>query len=288
MSKASNRELSQQAERELAALADGSLADERRRQALARVHDSPQLQAELATQQRAVELLATAEETAPAALHERIGAMAAAQAQSDGLSTGRSAAVAAWRGRMRSRRQSRPAIAFAGATVLAGVVGIAIALSSSGQKTRQQSSPALSAAATTALTLRAATLPAPGESGHDHQQLAAAVGGVAFPYWKERFGWRGSGARTDTLAGRAVTTVFYSNSAGQRIGYAIVAGPAPASGGGSVVRRWGVAYRLSSREGVNAIVWRRDGHLCVIAGRGVSPQTLLSLASWGSARPRAA
>jgi hypothetical protein len=85
--------------------------------------------------------------------------------------------------------------------------------------------------------------------------------------------------------------VFYSNASGQRIGYAIVAGPAPATASaneGTILRRWGVAYRLSSHDGADVIVWRRGGHLCVMAGRGVSPRTLLALASWGSERARAA
>jgi hypothetical protein len=150
---------------------------------------------------------------------------------------------------------------------------------------------ALTPNAAAALTLSPATLPAPGESASSRSELTASVDGVAFPYWKERFGWRGSGARSDTLGGRAVTTVFYSNPSGQRIGYAIVAGPAPASGGGAggtLIRRWGVPYRLSAQDGANVIVWRRGGHLCVMAGRGISPRTLLSLASWGSERAHAA
>lgn len=287
MSEATDRELSQEAERELASLADGSLAGEHRRRALARVQGSPRLRAELAAQQQAVRLLARVDTAAPPDLHERIGAIAAAATH--GSPDGSPALAGAWRRRMRSRPRSRLGIAFAGATLLAGIVGIAVALGGGGgQEIRQQGSPALSAAATAALTLKPATLPAPSESTRDHEQLAAAVGGVAFPYWEERFGWRGSGARTDTLGGRTVTTVFYANAAGRRIGYAIVAGPAPASGYGSTVRRWGVVYRLSSREGANVVVWRRDGHLCVIAGRGVSPQTLLNLASWGGERPHTA
>jgi len=30
------------------------------------------------------------------------------------------------------------------------------------------------------------------------------------------------------------------------------------------------------------VTWTRSGHLCVIAGRGVSGHTLLRLASWGT------
>ena len=66
-----------------------------------------------------------------------------------------------------------------------------------------------------------------------------AVGGVTFPSWERAFGWRATGARTDTVGGREVTTVFYANSRGQRIGYAIAAGPRP----GGQRRRGGMARR---------------------------------------------
>lgn len=132
-----------------------------------------------------------------------------------------------------------------------------------------------------ASTLRAATLPAPPESQAHDAQLAVAVDGVPFPYWSERFGWRSSGSRTDRVEGRSITTVFYANSSGQRIGYAILAGtPAPRVGRGVVVWRGGVSYRMLSENGAAVVTWLRDRHLCVVSGRGVSSATLLRLASW--------
>lgn len=208
---------------------------------------------------------------APASLHQRIDAMATEAQQ-------RSPARRRIGWRMPARR-----LALAGATALAAL-GVVLAVTFSGGAGGRAFTPQAAAQ----LALSRATLPAPSESASNRSQLAASVAGVAFPYWKERFGWRGSGARSDTLGGRTVTTVFYSNPNGQRIGYAIVAGPAPRASGGSIVRRWGVSYRLSSHDGANVIVWRRGGHLCVIAGRGVRPGTLLKLASWGSERVRAA
>lgn len=208
---------------------------------------------------------------APESLHRRVQAMVADAQRSTPA-----------RRRMGWAMPARR-LAVAGATALAAAGAVlAVTLPGGG------GSGALTPNAAAALALSPATLPAPSESPSNRRELTASVGGVAFPYWEERFGWRGSGARSDTLGGRAVTTVFYSNPSGQRIGYAIVAGPAPASGGGTVVERWGVSYRLSSQDGANAIVWRRGGHLCVMAGRGVSPRTLLSLASWGSERAHAA
>jgi hypothetical protein len=132
-----------------------------------------------------------------------------------------------------------------------------------------------------ALTLAPATRTAPSESATRRAQLAAAVDGVAFPYWGERFGWRSTGSRSDRLAGRRVTTVFYADPAGRRIGYAIVAGtPAPHVAGGTIRMRAGTPYRLTRIDGRLVVAWTRAGHLCIVTGRGVSAATLLMLASW--------
>jgi hypothetical protein len=49
-----------------------------------------------------------------------------------------------------------------------------------------------------------------------------------------------------------------------------------------------VSYRVLAHDGATVVTWRRDGHLCVVAGRGVSARTLIGLASWDSAKPRTA
>ena len=159
------------------------------------------------------------------------------------------------------------------ATVIV-VVALAVVLGGGGP-----SGPSLRQAA--APTLRAATLPAPPESSANHAQLATAVDGVSFPYWEDRFGWRSTGTRSDRIDGRTVTTVFYSDAAGRRIGYAILAGtPAPRIDGGVIAWRGDVPYRLLTANGVAVVTWLRDGRLCVVSGRGVSSATLLKLASW--------
>jgi hypothetical protein len=273
---------------ELAPLADGTLAGAAREQALARVKDSPALQAALAEQRRVVELTAAVNVRAPQSLHRRVEAMLAQDAP------GASAAHAAehpqppWRTSLRSRAKTASFgfartrrigfAAVAAVAVLAAVVALAATGGSSG----------LSVQRTAALTLSPATGPAPAENEQHRSQLTVAVGGVAFPYWKERFGWRSSGTRKDELAGRTVTTVFYTDSQGRRVGYAIASGQAPQTSGGTVVRHWGVSYRLLSHDGATVVTWQRGGHLCVIAGRGVSARTLLGLASWDSERPHAA
>ncbi len=127
---------------------------------------------------------------------------------------------------------------------------------------------------------------APVENNAHPGQLAAAVDGVAFPYLEERFGWRSTGARTDRLGGRTVTTVFYADRDGGRIGYAIVSGtPAPAASGGTISHRDGVSYRLLQMHGAPVVTWQRDGRLCVLSGKGVSDTTLLALAAWSDDGP---
>ena len=257
-------DLPRDTEHELAALADGSLAPGRREQALARVHGSRELQVALAEQRRAVELTAAVDVRAPASLHHQLEGMLAPARRGPRFATARVGFATAG-----------AAAALAAAAIATGLIG--------------GDSPArLSAQQAAALTLSPATMPAPAESRTHRAQLAAAVGGVPFPYWEERFGWRGSGARADQIAGRSVTTVFYSNPEGRRIGYAITSGRAPVTDGGTVIRRWGVSYRVLSQDGATVVAWQRGGHLCVVSGRGVSAQTLLGLASWGSERSHSA
>jgi hypothetical protein len=174
---------------------------------------------------------------------------------------------------------SAPRLAAAGAIVAAAAT-VAIVLGSGGG-----GSSGLRPREAFALTLQAPTQAAPRESPNNHAQLAEGVEGVSFPYWGRRLGWRPVGARSDRLAGRTVTTVFYADSRGRRIGYAIVGGsPAPRPTGGRVRWRSGTPYRLLSENGVPVVSWMRGGHLCVVSGRGVGTATLLRLASWDAAR----
>ena len=184
-----------------------------------------------------------------------------------------------------SRRKGRPRIghrrspalanyAFAG-TLAAAVAAIAIAIALSGGG----NGPFIRQAS--ALTLDRPTSAAPSENPHNSTQLAAAVQGVAFPYWEERFGWRATGVRNDLVNGRAVTTVFYADRHGRQIGYAIVHGtPAPGQDRGEIALRGGTRYRVLQLHGATVVSWLRDGHLCVLAARGVDGATLLALASW--------
>jgi hypothetical protein len=160
-----------------------------------------------------------------------------------------------------------------GAAVVATalIVGLTLSGGGSGPLTVQRA---------VALTLGPASSPAPSESRLHRSLLNVSVDGVAFPYWRERFGWRSAGSRTDRIGGRSITTVFYASPAGRRIGYAIVSGRAPATHGGRVVWRGRVPYRVTRQEGATVVIWPRRGHLCVVSGRDVSAATLLRLADW--------
>jgi hypothetical protein len=204
-----------------------------------------------------LELLRSSDVRAPQELHDRIDAMVTEHAA----------------------RHPRPATTgtvprhriIAVAIGALAVLAVAIVLAGSGPSS-------LDVRGASALALAPAT--APHEQSGDPAYLAVAVDGVAFPSWEGRLGWYSSGTRTDRVGGRTVRTVFYTNDAGQRIGYAIVAGtPAPAVTGGVFVWRGATAYRLLSEPGTRAVAWLRDGRLCVLAGRGVSSGTLLHLAS---------
>jgi hypothetical protein len=222
-----------------------------------------QAERDRAAERRVAELVRAVDVRAPATLHRRVREMVASPTPRR----------RGWSGALDGRL--KPTLA---AMAVAAALGAAIALLTGG--VARQQGPGVSAASQ--LTLSAATTGAPHESSAHAAQLNVAVDGVAFPYWKERFGWRATGTRTDTLDGRRVTTVFYSGPDARRIGYAIVGGtPAPGVGGGTVVWHRGVAYRLRQVGGVPVVTWQRGGRLCVLSGRGVSGTTLVRLASWG-------
>lgn len=217
-------------------------------------------------ERRVAELVRAVDVRAPETLHRRVGEIVASHS-----APRRRARGGVGGGRVRLTLA---------AMAVAAIVGAALALLT-GPGPHRTPGPSVSAASR--LTLSAATTGAPRESSAHATQLDVAVDGVSFPYWKERFGWRASGTRTDTIGGRSVTTVFYAGPRGQRIGYAIVAGtPAPATSGGTVVWHGGTAYRLQRVGGVPVLTWQRHGRLCVLSGRAISTATLVRLAGWGT------
>jgi hypothetical protein len=206
------------------------------------------------TESELVELVHSIDERAPERLHRRIDALIAER-------------TSAPRGRRAPLR-----LGLAGALTL-GVIAVALAVSLAGGGSK------LTLRTAVALTLRPATAPAPAQDPQDPTALAADVEGVAFPYWEDRFGWRSTGARTDSVDGRTVRTVFYARGH-QWIGYAIASGSAPRVSGGIARTRGGTVYRFLAEDGSRVVTWRRGGHLCVVSGHGVSDATLMALASW--------
>ncbi len=230
-----------------------------------------QAERDRAAERRVAELVRAVDVRAPETLHRRVAEMVDTHPASRRRAR-KGDRAGALSGRL------RPTLA---AMALAAVIGAALALLTGGGTHRAVQPVGPSVSAASRLTLSAASTGAPRESHAHAAQLNMAVDGVAFPYWEERFGWRATGTRTDTIGGRSVTTVFYSGPRGRRVGYAIVGGaPAPATGGGTIVWHRGVAYRLQRVGGVPLITWQREGRLCVLSGRGVSGATLVRLASW--------
>jgi hypothetical protein len=219
------------------------------------------------TESELVDFVRSIDARAPDSLHSRVESLIAASApRRSGPRFARSLGAA-------------PRLVSAVGVLAVAAVALAIALSVGGSTPN-----ALSLREASALTLSSATAGPPAENP-SHGVLLASVDGVSFPYWEGHFGWRSTGVRSDRVAGRAVTTVFYADGRGHRIGYAIVAGlPAPQAHGGLVAQRKGVAYRELVENGTYVVTWLRDGHLCVVSGRGVARATLLKLASWQAPR----
>lgn len=236
-------------EQELTALADGSLAGRHRAQVEALVADSPKLQAVLREQRDALDAIERAAVFAPSGLRSRVA---------------RADPVAA----PRRGRWFVPALASAG--VIAAAVAVVLA-------TIGSSAPTVAQAASLASRPPTAAAPA-GNRGELLPRLRAA--GLPFPYWEDRFGWRASGERSDSLSGRSATTVFYRH-AGLLVGYTIVSGRALATPAGSrVIVRDGVRIEVFGAGGRTAVTWLRRGHTCVLSGAGVPSKVLVRLAAW--------
>ncbi len=196
-------------------------------------------------------MLRSLDEPAPTALRNRIEAMTAASSAP-------------------ARRPRRLALGAAAALALAAAVVIAVT----------QIGGALPSVSQTArLALAPATTGAPAEDAAHSGRLAIAVDRLSFPYWRPSFGWRAVGTRTDVLSARRIVTVYYRDSAGARVGYSIVTGPSLTTPDGEVLTRRGIRFSLIHAGSLRVITWLRSGHTCVLAGRGISDQVLLRLAS---------
>jgi anti-sigma factor RsiW len=242
----------QLSERDLTALADGSLPASRRPRVERAVAAAPELQADLAAQRRALAALAAAADVrAPSALRARLELARDPRPR-----------------RVPARRiwTAIPAGVAAAAAAVVLTVG-------SGP-----GAPTVAAAAT--LAGRAPIHPAGPEFDQRGTLHWPTASGLPFPDWAERFGFVAVGMRDDQLNGRGATTVFYQRG-GDRIAYTIVSGRALRAGAPTRTSTW-LGTRLSSFSvgGRAVVTWQRAGHSCVLSGNPALLAELERLAAW--------
>jgi hypothetical protein len=277
-------------EAQIAALADGTLAEGASADAALSLHErarlperierSPELaqalarqRQALARQRQALALVGSLQDVqAPPELHAAVASLLAEHASRRSR-----------RARFAGLLTARPfALRPLGATAALAALIAALVLALAGEPA---SSPTVAQAAR--LALRAATLPSPMESAQNSHALDIAVEGLSYPYWQGSLGWRATGSRRDRLDGRTVTTVFYGRapgavgSGGAWIGYAIVSGRSLPLPGGAVITHAGLSFHVLAAQGAATVVtWRRAGHTCILVARHVATSRLIDLASW--------
>ena len=123
-----------------------------------------------------------------------------------------------------------------------------------------------------ALASRGAVAAAPAPQPGHPALLQRSVDGVTFPKWSDRYPWRPSGQRSDTIEGRHAVTVYYDATQGTRLAYTIVAGKQLdwPKGSQTVVRN-GVEVHLLRRGDRIVATWREHGHQCVISAPASVP-----------------
>jgi hypothetical protein len=239
---------------ELAALADGTLPEERRGPLEARVAASPELREMLERQRRAVAAArVAATEPAPASLRTSVGRTVGDRAA------------------RRPRFRLMPGLALGGAVAAAAAIVLALVL------TGAPSGPTVADAAR--LAASPPTGPAPTRLDGSRSKLDIEMDGVVFPDLARAYGWKPVGVRRDEVNGRATTVVYYEKG-GKRIGYAVLAGSAISQPSGAhTVNRRGIRFDSLEVDGHPTVTWQRLGHTCVLTG-AASPSELLRLAGW--------
>ena len=242
-------------ERDLAALADGSLPVRRRARVERAVASSPQLQADLATERRALRAIrGAADERAPVALRAR-------------LELARDPDP-----RWRLPRFLTATAATAGVAVAVFAAALVVTLGG------PSGGPTVAAAA--ALGSRTPVAVA-GATPNDHGVVpGVSAAGISFPDWGEHFGFEAVGVRRDHLGDRLATTVFYSRG-DEQIAYTIMSGPPVPAGASLHESMWG-GIRLGSflSHGRVVVTWLRNGHTCVLSGADTPAALLARLASY--------
>lgn len=248
-------------ERDLGALADGSLGEQRRAALERAVADSPELQARLGEQREALAAVRPLQaEQASRELHARLSS--SPQGRRPRAHSGR-------------RPAPRRALGLASALALTGVATALVLLGGASP------APTVAEAAVLGSLPPTAPVQSPPEDHTVHVMLPRARGaGLPFPYWEDRFGWRAVGLRRDRVDGRLLTTVLYARH-DRRLAYTIVAGPAlPDDARASVTVRDGIALSSGSIGRRAVVTWLRRGHTCVLSGTGSAVDALVALGAW--------
>ena len=176
---------------------------------------------------------------------------------------------AAARARVPFWRRHRLGLAVAGVAA-AALAAVAIALETGSN----EAEPSLTKVY--AATQLAPTKAAPARLGGSPPVLDAKVGNLKFPDWQQKFGWKAVGRRDDSLSGRPVTTVFYRNPDGARLGYSVVSGdPLGGNPPGRQVTRKGNTYHVAREGEHTTVTWTQQGHTCAIVASSTVPQANL-------------
>jgi hypothetical protein len=111
-----------------------------------------------------------------------------------------------------------------------------------------------------------------------------AARGVGFTDLASRAGWTPIGARTDSLDGVGVTTVFWG-SAGRRIAHTVLPHPTPPPEASRRTGRRGVLLYSFDVGPRTAVTWTEGGRTSVISAIGVARGELYDLAGGPPRRP---
>jgi anti-sigma factor RsiW len=255
---------------DLARLADGTLPEERRAEVEAAVAGSPELTRAFESQARAIQALrATADVGAPARLRadveRRQATRGGRRARPKEAPSGAPARDSRWRPSPRTGL-----IAAAVAATLAVVLLLPAALS--GNLTVEDAA---------AFADKQPTAGAPAGVPGTPQLLREQVGGVPFPDYAAKFGWKAVGVRHDRSHGRDATTVYYRKD-GRTLAYTIVSGDAlgKPSDARVVQNDNTTTYRALRSDSRTVVTWERGGHTCVISAERATPSELVELADW--------
>lgn len=145
-----------------------------------------------------------------------------------------------------------------GAAAVAAIVVVGAAGTTSGPSGRS---------ITTAASLAYAPATAPAASARSAKLLDVSYGGITYPNYAARFGATPAGQRLDRIDGHAVLTVYYRLHDGVRLSYSIFAGtPVSLPKSTRTVLVNGVPLHVfTTSSGLQVVTLVRKGRTCVLA-----------------------